>query len=804
MLLPAGVAIVLSMLACLQLPWALSVTLVWLLGTSCIAAYRIFTRLPLRAFIIRTVLLGVLAAWCVWSNQQRVILPESVDAAGRYHEYSFSGQVVEFPRVTDGRVQFLFRPDERHGALPRLMRLSWYSYGGRNLPQIRAGEHWAFTARLRRPDSLANPGGFDAAKAAYVSGIGAVGYVRDGVRKGLPVTYGWLRVRSLVVERVNDVLQNHRAVPLVLALGVGARHRLTQDHWDVFRRTGTSHLLAISGLHITLAAGCGLLLGRLLLLVGAPVWLQYAFSAGFGFVYAALSGFALPAMRALSMLLLVLLLMLRRREYSAFDVLGVTVFIVLFADPWAAFKPGFWLSFIAVAVLIYQYRVFAPAAVVFDNFVSGWQLTYLRAKRAVIMMVVAQVLLVAGLAIPTLMVFGALPLQAGLVNLAAIPVFSFVIVPALLLVLISLMLFPDAAITHWSAQALADLLGAAMHALQMAADSDGLLWQLPSEYWVAWLLACAGVALALTPAALPLRLLSVLLVLPLVTGIEQLRTSDPDRVALNVHVLDVGHGLAVLVDTREGVLLYDAGPQWRSADAGQAVVIPAIRALGLPAPRRIVVSHSDSDHAGGLHSVLQYLGTQGAGEVKPYECIAGDSWAWGEVSFRVLHPAAGSSWSDNSGSCVLLIETHGVRVLLPGDIEADAERHLLSQGLLTSVDLVLMPHHGSKTSSTGAFVDAVHAQFAVASAGWGNRWGFPLRPVVHRWRESGACVLSTGDTGALTFSVRGGVLELTNMLRSAPKWNRSEITLPVWPWQRTARLDDCPRYSGDNAIDNRG
>jgi competence protein ComEC len=228
---------------------------------------------------------------------------------------------------------------------------------------------------------------------------------------------------------------------------------------------------------------------------------------------------------------------------------------------------------------------------------------------------------------------------------------------------------------------------------------------------------------------------------------------------LRVVVMDVGQGLAVLVQTADHALVYDAGPAFASADAGRSVIVPTLRRFGIARLDTLLISHGDADHLGGASTLLaQFPEAEliaperyGLNSRRYRRCVAGMEWHWEGVRFRILHPGRGENWSDNDGSCVLLVQSGGVAILLPGDIERRAEGHLVSRARLAAVDLVIAPHHGSQSSSSPAFVGATRPRFIVFSAGYLNRWGFPHAGVAHRWTDAGACPLITGENGALVF-----------------------------------------------------
>jgi competence protein ComEC len=299
--------------------------------------------------------------------------------------------------------------------------------------------------------------------------------------------------------------------------------------------------------------------------------------------------------------------------------------------------------------------------------------------------------------------------------------------------------------------------------LHACAEAEWAAVAVPTSSALALLIAGSGGLLALPAHALPARRLAWLALMPMLV-IEPPRPAWSEA---SVLVFDVGHGLAVLVETAEHALLYDAGPVFRSGfDTGNEIVVPVLKRRGVESLDLVVVSHADSDHAGGVHAVLAaYPGTQvlkgpDVANIAGETCVGGQTWQWDGVELEILHPAAGFPALGNDSSCVLTVRTHGSSLLLLGDIERFGERALIERAS-PAADVVLVPHHGSATSSTQALVSAAGARYALVSAGFGNRWGLPRRDVVERWEEAGATVLVTADTGALALTLGKHGLGLT-------------------------------------------
>jgi competence protein ComEC len=596
-------------------------------------------------------------------------------------------------------------------AAPARARLSWYEAD--RVPRV--GERWRVMARLRCPRGFANPAAPDRELALLREGIDATGYVADGRIPERPegtVVRGVEQLRERVAGSITAALPPGPTAAVLQGLSVGLRGNIPDVLWEAFTVTGLAHLVAISGLHVT---GCAL--SMLLLLRLAWRWhalrptrhrlvIEGMVVVGATTGYTLLSGASVPALRTLVMVGLFILLRILRRSVPLAGTLALAAAMLVAADPLSITSAGFWLSFVATAAL------FAAGSA--GNGWRGWVGGFARAQVAI------TVLLTPVLATT----FGRLSLVAPLVNAVAIPVFSLLILPAVLLGTAIAVPAPEASALLWR---------------WIGRFLDGT-W--PVLQWVAaW--PAASMAPALQPGALMagagalafgamlvpqtgLCAAAAVLLIALVCG----RAEPIEAGAFTLSVIDVGQGLAAVVETSDHVMLFDSGPQWRGGTvAARVSLLPYLRSRGIRRIDRLVLSHDDQDHAGGarliaaafaVHRTLVPPGSRAAGEET---CAAGAGWEWDAVTFRVVHPPAAFEGSDNDRSCALRVSGAGGTALLLADPEADAEAMLTGQAI--SADVVLVPHHGSATSSSPALVAAVSARVAVASAGFGNRWGMP-------------------------------------------------------------------------------
>lgn len=652
-------------------------------------------------------------------------------------------KVESFPSQSGSTVSFLAVPAD-HEQLPPRIRLSWF----KSPVEIRYGDSWRLEVRLRRPRGNRNAGGFDYEGWLFREKIGAVGYVVNSRRNHLLVAEAagiTERVRRRFVTRVHQLVGNNEQASVLVALVVGTRHLISPQQWDRYARTGTSHLVAISGLHIGLSAAAAYLVTLLIAGIvggnGNHHRMAVICSIIVAVLYAQVSGFAVPARRASLMLVLAGIALLRKQRPELPRIISAACMALAIADPLSTMAPGFVLSFAAVAVLIWMAQ-----------------------QRQGRQLVIVQVMLFFGLLPLTVFFFGRIVFAALPVNLLAVPLFSFVTVPLSLAGLLldgPLQLVGDQAIVL-----AAKSIGVLEALIAFAASASWAAYSVPAVAGLAWLTIVLPILWVVVPPGWPGRYLAWLCVAAIL--LQEPRRPEAGCVALDV--LDVGHGLAVVVRTKRHVMLYDTGPSYRGGgSSAESVVLPFLANVGIGAIDRMVVSHADLDHAGGVAAIVaetpvgRILSGEALTSADSMPCRSGQHWTRDGIEFHVLHPPPGSNFDGNDRSCVVLIEAGQYRVLLSGDIEQPAEHRLVRDGLLPPVDVVLVPHHGSRTSSSKPFVHALSPSVAIVSAAFGNHWGFPKEDIVARWEAVGARVLSTATSGAigLRMCADSGIVSIT-------------------------------------------
>lgn len=741
-----------------SLTWAVLLLPLWLASH--------FLPSALRAPLVKLVFLGLGFFWAAFMAQLR--LADALPPVWEGRDIQIVGVVASLPVATERGLRFEFeveRVKTFEAVVPHHIQLAAYSEGfgkktaGSTPPDFHAGERWQLTVHLKRPHGNANPNGFDFEAWLLERNIRASGYVRqeDSNRRLAEHVYrpGYVveMLRERVAQRFQTVLGDRPYAGVLKALAVGEQNAISPDQWKVFLRTGVNHLMSISGLHVTMVSSLvfalvyGLWRRSQWLTLRLPTRKAAAMAGALAaLLYALLSGFGVPTQRTLYMLSVVAVALWMGRASSASSVLALALLVVVLIDPWAVFAPGFWLSFGAVAVILYVSvgRIGRP----------HWLREWANVQWAVTL----------GLVPALLLMFQQVSIVSPLANAFAIPVISLIVVPLTLagavLPLDFLLLLAHQVMT-WC-----------MAALEWLSQMPDAVWQQHAPPVWTVLAAALGILWMLLPRGFPARWLGAVGLAPMFLVLPP----QPAPGALWLSVLDVGQGLSVVVQTRNHALLYDTGPRYTAdADSGSRIVVPYLRAAGIKQLDGLIVTHDDSDHSGGAISVLDAVPVNWLASSLPADspilphalkslpCYAGQNWKWDGVYFEMLHPGwasyADEDVSKNNRGCTLKITTPYGSVLLPADIERESEAELLAQSSASLPATVLVaPHHGSKTSSTEAFVRQVNPQIVIFTAGYRNQFGHPKPEVVERYRTLGSRLYRSDHDGAvlLHFEKDGG------------------------------------------------
>ena len=683
------------------------------------------------------------------------------------------GIVDELPQTDAQGVRFAFAVEQvltPKAIVPPRIALGWYKatikeLQGEPLPTIHAGERWQLTVRLKRPHGYANPNGFDVEAWMLENEVRATGSVRGdepnrrvAANAGRPMDY-LNQLRDRLRQRMREALKDQRYAGVLVALALGDQRAIAESDWALFNATAVSHLLSISGAHVTLfatwiALAVFAVWRRSPRLVSCmPAQLAAALvAATVAIAYAVLSGFAVPAQRTCYMLVTAAFALTLRRTLSPWLILSWALVVVLLIDPWAVLAVGFWFSFVAVALLMY---------VTFGRVGERpWWRTLLLTQAAVTV----------GLAPLSIALFQQVSLVGPIANAVAIPLITMLVVPLTLLWLI----VPIDALLMIAHQLIVWL----TFGLQWLMTLPTPLWSQHAPPWWAVGLALLGSLVLLAPRGWPHRWLGLLWCVPLFA----VTPARPVEGEFSLIVLDIGQGTAAIVQTAHHTMVYDTGPRWTdTSDAGSRLIAPYLRAAGSSHIHGLIVSHLDIDHSGGAKSLLksvpvdwmltsvfadaEIVKTANERGVNALACASAQSWTWDGVRFDVLHPDT-SNYTEaklktNDRSCVVKISTPRFSALLTADVEAVSEADIIERYSATPLalksDVLLIPHHGSLTSSTPAFIEAVAPKLALVNAGYRNRFGHPREGVLARYAERNIPVMRTDWHGAITLNSVAGV-----------------------------------------------
>ena len=760
-----------------------------LTGVVCLPlAVRLARRTPNQIAISRMLLRAVAGMACGvamgigWAGLfANVRLSEALPPALEGRDLQVIGVVDSLPDGVARGVRFRMRvesarlPDGEKVKVPESLSVGWYADGAQKTPMVRPGQRWEFTLRLRLPHGHVNPDGFDYEAWLLTEGVRATAYVRPGVQKMrdefVPELGAYIgRARDTLRARLQHALPDAEYAGVIVALVIGDQRGVSQSDWEVFNRTGIGHLVSISGLHITMIAA---LFGGLahwlwrhsfftranlpLMLPAQKVGAATGLFAAL--VYVALAGFGIPAQRTLWMLAVVSVALWLGRIASVSHVLCLSITVVLLCDPWAVLWPGFWLSFVAIACILYasvgrtrperDERAVTQAVNTRATGLRSWLgQSFAAATRT-------QYAVTLGLVPLTMALFGQISLIGPLANAIAIPLISFVVTPLSLAGSIA-----PAPVSDGCLQSAHALVSALAQCLQWLSETSFAVWQAPRPAAMSVVLAMAGTLWLLAPRGWPLRWVGVLAWLPMFMA----RPATPTQ-GFWLTAFDIGQGNALLIETKHHRLLYDTGPAYSSdSDGATRVLMPYLRARGISQLDGLIITHSDTDHSGGAASVIDGIPIAWTSSSLPRDhallrkmpshtaCRAGQSWTWDGVQFDMLHPDDyyANAEQPNARSCTLRIRYRENAVLLTGDIEAPQERALLNRGAdQLSASVLLAPHHGSGTSSTPEFLAAVSPRLALFQVGYRNRYRHPKAEVLDRYLQRNIVTLRTDQSGAV-------------------------------------------------------
>ncbi|WP_020561179.1 DNA internalization-related competence protein ComEC/Rec2 [Thiofilum flexile] len=685
------------------------------------------------------------------------LLEQRIPNSWEGQDITVTGQVIDLPSFDGQNTRFTFAVQSAKPIDPKLpahdlgrIKLTWYQT---KALAVQAGEVWQLRIRAKRPTGFINQHGFDYERWLVTERISATGYVRDSdfnQRLTAPSLVNIDALRARIKAALAQVLPDSKVLGLLQGLAIADQDAISTAQWDLLRNTGTIHLLAISGLHIAMVAGLGWVLVWLIGWVYPKLWeripaqiVASLVGAVFATGYSLLAGFNIPTQRTLIMIVVVVWLLTRRTRWPWSMMLAAALMAVLLFDPLAPLTVGFWLSFGAVTLLV----LLAQRESSRPELKEHWIIVWLKLQLGIALCMLP---LTAGF-------FGMVSWVSPLANLIAVPVVTMLVVPLLLLGLLINPLWSDASVYLWLMAEVA--LQYLMQGLEYLSTLPYAVQFLAVVPWYGLASAGAGVLLLIMPRGMVGRWLGVILLLPLFTY-------QPERPAwgeVRLSVLDVGQGAAQVIQTQSHTMVVDAGARLDEFDLGKVVVLPWLQAQGIQYLDKLLITHADNDHSGGAAALLtaypETLVQTNAAELFPRRvlesCFMGHSWQWDGVKFEVLSPAAqDTAAKDNDLSCVLRISNEYHSILLAADAEKAAEQHLLERfGATLNSEILVLGHHGSKSSTSAEFLTAVQPQIALISSGYRNRYQHPHPSVLMRLKERGIPYFNTASGGELHLSL---------------------------------------------------
>lgn len=697
--------------------------------------------------------------WAIYFSHIRLTDQLSSQIEGIHLQ--IKGQVVGLPQYDERRVRFDFLVLNEKKSLPRKIRLSWFF----PKQQIKAGQYWQLTVKLKKPHGWFNPGGFDYERWLFMENIGATGYVKNKPPPELlgtaPAWQNFTTIRQKIADQLTLLLGESSNKGIIKALTIGDRSEISDEQWNVFRRTGTVHLVAISGLHIGLISGL-----TYLFIFNLAIKLNISSAQKTAAVcvvvvavfYSALAGFSLPTQRSLIMLTIAMLAIVLQRNISIVNIIALAMFGVVILDPLSVLSASFWLSFLAVSIIVYS----LAARLGKTGYWTG----------------AIKIHCVTAISLSPLLLFyfQQFSIIAPVANFIAVPVVSLVIVPLCFIAVLSMAISIDFAALIIIL--IDKILQGLWEVLFVMAEFSYAAISISSPPFYILPFALLGIFILLSPRGIPVKWLACLFLLPIILT----KQDKPKSGEVTMTLLDVGQGLATVIETANHVLVFDTGAKYSETfNMGNSVIIPFLQYKGIRGIDTLIISHGDNDHIGGAHSIVTQTGVQKIltsvpellDESDAVKCERGQKWIWDQVVFEIMSPTLGVLNGKNNNSCVLKIRSKEKSILLTGDIEKEAENWLVKwEGDQLKSDILVAPHHGSKTSSTFPFLKQVNASVILIPSGYKNRFSFPHDEVINRYEMLNTRWMSTADEGAIVVKLKGDNLIVESTRTVAERyWN---------------------------------
>ncbi|SFV65307.1 DNA internalization-related competence protein ComEC/Rec2 [hydrothermal vent metagenome] len=699
-------------------------------------------------------IIAFIFGWFWMGLNSYLVLGNKVDNNYFNKEILIEGVVVNLPKKQSYKSSFNFKVEKPFQAK---IKLSWYQKN-----HLKAGDRWQLLVKLKQNNGFQNPAGFDYEKWLFSQKINATGYVKKSVKNQfINSTYSLNTWRGKIREKVLNNIKDLKYSGVLLALILGDRSYINSRDWQIFTQTNTSHLTVISGLHIGLIAGLIFFLFRLFysfchrccLKIPAQVFSSF-WAIVFAFIYALLADFSVPTQRAFVMVLVFFSSYLLRRFDSRWRLYSMALIIVLLIDPLSVLTVGFWLSFGIVFAIIYGLHLTKNKNWLFRVFFVQFFISLV--------------------SIPLLLFFfQSISLSSPIANLIAVPIVSVIVLPLVLLASLLLFLGGDFLATilfKFSNDVLANL----MLFLEFLQGLDFNIISFPQVSLLESILLMIALLVLFLPRGLKVRRFGFIILIIIIFNLN----NTISQKNLKVVVLDVGQSLAIIVEINNKTLVFDTGFSSRSGfNIADSVILPYLQSQNIKKIDKLVISHLDNDHFGGFQFLKKQLSIDEVLTSEPQFipdsklCVSGDNWDWDKIHFEFLHPNKNSIFKRNNKACVLKISNSRHSILLTSDIEKKAESELLTKDLSSTI--LLVPHHGSLTSSSMDFVKAVSPSIAIVSTGFNNRFSFPKQEVFRRYQSQNIQFFDTKCSGAIEINFTDEIKIKEYRFENQKYWTRT-------------------------------
>jgi len=721
-----------------QLLWLPKINIDWLLIVLPLFVILLFIRNKYKS--ISFIFIGMLLGFSYGITQAHFAKTKQLKSIPT-NSLEITGTITSLPVITEmgnrgNRTKFALTIDPEIALEIPVNKLlvSWYN----SEKPIEIGQKWAFNLKMKPIHGYKNPGSFDYSKWLFRQGFDATATVKSSRlinnNESFNIKYWINQQRAEISFLIDKKFNSQRVKGLIQALSIGDKSKITYEDSQLFQETGTSHLIAISGLHIGLIAFIGILFGRLLFFISANEKInrfkyEAVFAISFALFYAMLAGLSIPTLRALVMVVVFSLAYASKNNVSRWTAWAFAMLVVLIYDPFSVLDVGFWFSFSAVAVLMFTFAGRNNKDCKLCVFIK------------------AQIVILIGLMPLMAIIFQKINLLTPVANLLVLPLASFFLIPLMFASFI-INLFSEK-MSNFLFNIVEMIANTLFKILDYLQNFNFLTFPIQKINFSILLALFLLMIILLLPKLFRWKVVALFLLLPLFLD----HKNNINNTEFKVNVLDVGQGLSVIIQTKSHVLVYDTGAKYESGFSfATSVVMPYLQNQGIKHIDTLIISHDDNDHAGGANELKAFYRNMEIIDVKGHysNCQMPKTWHWDEVTFTVLSPFEVDPYLGNNSSCVIKVSSSNGSILLTGDIEEPVEYRLIKNLAEEIVsDLMIVPHHGSKTSSSMGFIDRVNPKIVLNSSGYANQFNHPHPTIKQRYLDKNIEFLDTQNKGMI-------------------------------------------------------